>query len=235
MPMITGSGTQGIETSHWVAWADEDYIAARLLLLSGHVVPGTALAFTAVEKYLKAVCTLSGIPFEKVGHNVCKLNGLLHIRAVRLELNSDFLKLLNRAYKLRYPDELAEGFNVALNSSVVLAELDLTVERIRRGFHFMRNGEVTTTRLDHARKSQSPELLTKNCAFGNANKDQLFAEPSWCYEVRVFPHRGIMEVSYVIEKLPDQDNFRRKAFTPISGSEGRSFNLAWLPMQGAAL
>jgi HEPN domain-containing protein len=234
MPVITGAGTQGIETSHWVAWADEDYLAARLLLLSGHVVQGTALASTAVEKYLKAVCTLSGIPFRNVGHNVSKLNGLLHNRAIRLELNTDFLKLLNKAYKLRYPDELAEGFNVALNSIAVLAALDVTVERIRRGFQFVRNGEVTTTRLDHARKSQSPELLTKNCAFGNASKEQLFAEPSWCYEVRVFPHRGIMEVSYVVEKLPDQDNLRRNAFTPISGSEERSFNLAWLPMQGTA-
>ncbi len=231
MPMIAGSGAEAIQTSHWLGWADEDYIAARLLLLRGQVVQGTVLAVTAVEKYLKAVCALSGIPCRKVGHDVSELNGLLHNRAIRLELNTDFLRLLNKAYKLRYPDELAEGFNVALNSIAVLIQLDVTVERIRRGFHFSRNGRATTNRIEQALKAQSPELLTKNCVFGNTTKEGLFAEPSWCYELRVFPNQGIMEVLYGVEKLTGEDNFLRQAMTPIDGSEGRSFNLAWLPMQ----
>ena len=233
MPIVTSSGRQSVETIHWVGWADQDYIAARILLLTGLIVQGSALASTAVEKYLKGVCKLAGIPCH-VGHNVSKLNGLLHNRAIRLQLNSTFLKLLDKAYKLRYPDELAPGFNVALNSISILVELDVTVDKIRRRFAFIENGKVVTTRFDHAVMNHSPELLAKNCVLGDASKEKLFSEPSWSYELRVFPNGGIMEVSYVVEKLPDEDNFQRNAFTPISGSEGKSFNLAWLPKQGTA-
>jgi hypothetical protein len=233
MPLITGSVEQSIETSHWVGWADQDYLGARVLLLSGFVVQGTTQAATAVEKYLKAVCTLSNTPFKNVKHNVSKLNGLLHSRGIKLDLDAEFLKLLNKAFELRYPDELGVGFNVALNSIAILVQLDSSVQRIRRGFTFFKPGRVATTRLDHALATRATELVTKNCAFGDASKEMLFAEPSWSYELRVFPHRGIMEVSYVTEKIAEDGNFRRTAMTPVPGSDGRSFNLAWLPKQEA--
>ena len=229
MPKIESSGKQTIDTIHWVGWADQDYLAARILLLSGLVVQGAALACTAIEKYLKGVCTLSGIPCQGVGHDVSKLNGLLHHRKITLGLNSEFLRFLNKAYKLRYPDELAAGFNIALNSIATLAEMDITVQHIRTGFTFKQNGKAVTTKLDAALKSRPAELLAKNCVIGGANKLELFAQPSYSYDVRVLQNDVVMEASYVVERLLDDHNFERKGLAPVDGSEGKSFTLAWPP------
>jgi hypothetical protein len=229
MPTITSSGKQTIDTIHWVGWADQDYLAARILLLSGLVVQGAALACTAIEKYLKAVCTLSGIPCEGAGHDVSKLNGMLHHRDVTLGLNAEFLQLLNKAYKLRYPDELTTGFNVALNSIAILTETDLTVRKIRAGFSFKQNGKAVTTKLENAINSRPVDLLTKNCAIGGVSKAELFAQPSRCYDLRVLPNEVVMEASYIVERLLDDQNFGRKGFTPVEGSDGKSFKLAWPP------
>jgi hypothetical protein len=149
MPTIGSSGKQSIDTIHWVGWADQDYLAARILLLNGLVVQGTALACTAVEKYLKGVCTLSGIPFRSAGHDVSKLNGMLHHRSITLGLNAEFLRFLNKGYKLRYSDELAAGFNIALNSIATLTETDITVQRIRAGFAFKQNGKAEPNWMKH--------------------------------------------------------------------------------------
>ena len=231
VPIINGSETQGIDAILWVGWADQDYIAARILLLRGLAVQGAALANTAIEKYLKAICALSGIPYGGVDHDVSRLNGLLYSRGVRLELNPKFLRFLNKSYKLRYPDDLGSGFNIALNSTAILVEMDLTVEKIRRGFVFRRNGQVIETKLDAMKKTHSAELLTNNCAVGGATKEQLFAQPSWAYDLRVLDNSTIFEFSYAVEKLSDDNNFERAGFRPVPGSEGRSSSLAWLPWQ----
>jgi HEPN domain-containing protein len=55
----------GIEVSQWLNWADQDYLASRSLLLRGYVLQGTIVANTAIEKYIKAVLMLRGIPFPK--------------------------------------------------------------------------------------------------------------------------------------------------------------------------
>jgi HEPN domain-containing protein len=227
MPTVSSSGQKSIDTMHWVGWADQDYVGARILLLTGFVVQGAVLACTAVEKYLKAVCTLSGVPFEGVGHDVPKLNGLLHHKIIPLHLNVKFLRFLNKAYKLRYPDELAPGFNVALNSIAILIELDTTVHVIRAGFTFKRNGNSVTTKLEESLKNHTQELLTKNCALAGADKKQMYAEPSWAYDL--MPDGTVMEASYVVSRLLDEDNFTRNGFSPVEGSQGRSFKLAWPP------
>jgi hypothetical protein len=85
--------------------------------------------------------------------------------------------------------------------------------------------------LDGIKDTHSADLLTNNCAIGGANKEQLFAQPSWAYDLRVLDDRDILEGSYAVEKLSDDDNFERAGLTPVSGSEGRSFNLAWVPYQ----
>jgi HEPN domain-containing protein len=231
VPIITSSGSQSIDAALWVGWADQDYIAARILLLRGLVVQGATMANTAIEKYLKAVCALSGIPYEGVGHDVSKLSGLLYRQDIKLELNAKFLRYLNKSYKLRYPDDLGPGFNIALNSTATLVEMDLTVQGIRRGFGFQKDGKSVRTKLDGMKETHSADLLTNNCAIGGANKEQLFAQPSWAYDLRVLDNRVILEGSYGVEKLLDDDNFERAGLTPVAGSEGRSFTFAWLPYQ----
>src|SRR5579864_601158 len=229
MPTITSSGQRSIDTLHWVGWADQDYIAARVLLLTGLVVQGTALACTAIEKYLKGVCTLSQIRYRSVGHDVSRLNGLLIRQTISLGLDVRFLRFLDKAYGLRYPDELRPGFNFALNSTATLAELDLTVQRIRRGFKFTKDGSAATTKLEAALKARSAELLTKNCAISDSAKEAIFAQPSWSYDVRVLQNGVIIEAFYVVERLLGADHFNRKGLAPVDGSEGKQFILAWPP------
>jgi hypothetical protein len=74
-------------------------------------------------------------------------------------------------------------------------------------------------------------LLTNNCAIGSATKEQLFAQPSWACDLRVLDDRGILEGSYAVEKLLDDDNFERAGLTPSAGSEGRGFTFAWPPYE----
>jgi HEPN domain-containing protein len=232
VPLIESTGSQSIDAILWIGWADQDYIAARILLLRGLVGQGAAVANTAIEKYLKGLCALSGIQYGGVDHDVCRLSGLLYRHGVALDLNAKFLRFLNKSYKLRYPDDLGPGFNIALNSTATLVEMDFTVDKIRRGFVFQKNGQPVGTKLEGIKKTHSTELLTNNCAITGTTKEQLFAQPSWAYDLRVLDDRTILEGSYAVEKLSDDDNFERSGLTPVSGSDGRSFKFAWLPWQG---
>jgi len=230
---LHSSGQQSIDALQWVGWADQDYIATRILLLTGQVVQGATLANTAIEKYLKAVCTVADIRFDGVGHDVSKLNGLLHFKDIRLDLRPDFLRCLTKAYKLRYPDELTPGFNVALNDIALLTETDLSVNCIRAGFVFRRGqDEMVGTKRDTMVKEHATELLTRNCALTNVQKDQLFATPSHSYDLRVLDNCAVIEAQYGVTRLTDDNNFRRSGLSPVEGSEGRSFKLGWPPQPG---
>ena len=74
----TALGGQAETTLRWIRWADADYLGARLLLLQGLLVQGAALANTALEKYLKAVCWhfRDGDSSRTCGgHSLCQSHG----------------------------------------------------------------------------------------------------------------------------------------------------------------
>jgi hypothetical protein len=58
-----------------------------------------------------------------------------------LDLNESYLRLLQKAYKLRYPDDAADGFNIALNQVRLLVELARTVKKIIERFHIVRTDQ----------------------------------------------------------------------------------------------
>jgi hypothetical protein len=87
-------------TPNFLALALNDYLAARLLLRSGLLPQGTALAATSVEKHLKAVLALDNIFTKK--HLGC--SGLLTLREknhsdLAATLNRDFMRFLDRAFR----------------------------------------------------------------------------------------------------------------------------------------
>ncbi|HUX65780.1 MAG TPA: hypothetical protein VMV42_01405 [archaeon] len=55
MPTIHTEGDRARLVLEWLSWADNDYIAARLLLRRRLLSQGAALANTALEKYFKAL------------------------------------------------------------------------------------------------------------------------------------------------------------------------------------
>ena len=119
-------------------WANNEYIASRLLLLNDALVQGSGLSNTTIEKYLKALFVLLGLEIPKgfKGHNICNLYDKIKKKGIELKINEEYLALLVKAYRLRYFDNLEPGFNIALNRTKLLVELDHTVYEIRKGFNF---------------------------------------------------------------------------------------------------
>ncbi len=138
MARVTSSGQPAKETLLWLRWADTDYRSGRLLLLQGLLVQGAAFSNTAIEKYLKSLFAHRGrsIPHS---HRVERLYELIkNETGSNLDVNESYLRLLEKAYKLRYPDDATEGFNIALNQARLLAELDRTVKKIIERFQIVR-------------------------------------------------------------------------------------------------
>ena len=152
----------------WLRWADQDYVAARTLLLKGLLVQGCGLANTAVEKYFKAVLVLNGSSSPKGvrGHDVVHLYEKLPSAGIDRGLNIDFLRVLLKAYRMRYPDDLEVGFNIALEQVKVLAEIDTAVHAIRKGFQFHQQkteGPTSLEALIESKSHQSWRKKSKSC------------------------------------------------------------------------
>jgi hypothetical protein len=206
----------GLEISQWLNWADQDYLASRSLLLRGFVLQGTILANTAIEKYIKTVLTLRSSPFPRGwrGHDVISLYELFASSGGAPKLNKDFLLDLGKAYTLRYPDDLEDGFNISLASIKVLTELDFTVHEIRSGFRITKqSGEVVKTRLDSLIAENSQELMDQNVAFGAIARSQAFGKPTNCLELRV-TGGNILAAEYVAGPIPDDRKFNRAGLVP---------------------
>lgn len=156
---------QGIEVAQWLSWADEDYLAARGLLLRDFVLQGTILANTAIEKYLKAALVARKVKFGNT-HDVVGLYEALRSSGSVAPPNQTFLKTLCKAYKLRYSDRLPAGFNISLAQAKVLAEIDSTAHVLRKGFVFVRtDGREFKTKLDIQLEQGQAALLDRNAAF----------------------------------------------------------------------
>lgn len=56
------AGKGAVNVLQWVTWADQDYVAARALLLSGLLVQGSAFSNTAIEKYFKGYVSGQRLP-----------------------------------------------------------------------------------------------------------------------------------------------------------------------------
>src|ERR1700736_3349153 len=172
-----------VRTFHWMKWADSDYLAARYLLLGSMVVQGCILANTAIEKYLKALYSHLELPIPH-SHAVQALyREVTGSAKSTVSLNDGFLNFLQKAYGLRYPDELPEDFNIALNEMKVLAELDRTVFAITSCFAF---GEGTTDFvLTRAAKARDQRYVARNVVLNPEQASFFFASPSQSVEFRI--------------------------------------------------
>jgi HEPN domain-containing protein len=209
------TGVVAVETLQWVTWADEDYIAARALLLSGSLVQCSAFSNTAIEKYLKAILTLRGLTIPRT-HDVAKLYGQTKTSGGIPPLNEGYLRALVKAYKLRYPDDLDTGFNISLAQFKLLAELDTTVCALRKGFSFRKpDGTSVQTKFDTLLKKGDTRAVDRNVAFMSFDRKALFAEDSDCYELRVISGGKIMEATYRA-RVNDNRDFEVEALKPAT-------------------
>ncbi len=216
MSLIEQFGKNAAVAARWLSWADQDYIGARALLLKRLVVQGSGLSNTAIEKYLKTVLIMKGVPFPRGrdGHNVVLLNESLVGAGVDLKLNAQYLNILIKAYGLRYPDDLEPGFNIVLEQVKMLTELDATVHRIRRGFGLKEGDRTRQTKFDFLLEQKAPELLERNCAFAECSRVELFSESSHVYELRILSNEAPLEAIYETGQIKDDGRFDLEALKP---------------------
>lgn len=216
----------------WIGLADEDYVAARTLLVNAYLTQGAVLAHSAIEKYLKTVHRIIGLSFGTQGekaHDLVTLYENLRKSAPFAVLNENYLKLLVRIYKLRYPDRLPENFSVSINQMKTLAGLDETVFKIRRGIKITNtDGTKRKTKFDELLAKKSTPLLQGNHVFGTVSREWIFKEPGYYYEMRVLKDGSWMEIDYT-SYATDDGVYDLDGFVP--GSTDKQFTLQAEPIQ----
>lgn len=141
--------------------AHSDYVACRHLLRSGFLEQGAMLAATAAEKYLKAIIGVAGMD------NGDHLSGTLYKLVERCrpelfsKLDKDFLKFLERAYRLRYASASAPGFSIVINQYRTLFAIDALVDTVDRHFTMPRDAK---TPFAAAVQSADPRVAEENVA-----------------------------------------------------------------------
>lgn len=180
----------------------DDYLAARLLLRNGLLPQGAALAATAVEKHLKAVLALNNISTKK--HLGC--SGLLtlvrkHHPDLATTLNRDFIKFLDRAFRLRYAPVDGAGFNMVLSQHRILVELDKTMVEIDSGFKVQGVDPLDATPLREAVRSRKQLLFEDNVPLGGVSLQTLSARKNKMHEIRVADKLRTLTVEYETETL----------------------------------
>lgn len=208
--------TPSTKVLEWLGKADADYIAARRLLPQDSLLEGATFSTTAVEKYLKAILCLANIdiPTGFKGHNLRLLKARLKSRGIALLISDQYLDLLFKLYQAGYPQDLPVGYNYAINRTKLLVELDYTVFEIRKGFSITGPNEPIETELDRLAKRHDPCLVERNCYFGTADRKQLFREDTFCMDMRVFPNKNPISVTYVARGVPDDRRFNERRLRP---------------------
>jgi HEPN domain-containing protein len=202
----------------WLRWADSDYRSARILILQGQLLQGAAFSDTAIEKYLKSLFAHLGLAVPKT-HRVSELYAeIKQATSSDHHVNEGYLRLLEKAYKLRYPDEATEGFNIALNQARLLAQLDRTVKEIVDRFHIV---ERTTKRkipsvLEQAILDQDEVILVNNVALNSTLAEGLFSSPSRSFDLR--RHQGnLFDTNYMTASVTDGPDHEPEGFRVENG------------------
>jgi hypothetical protein len=203
----------------FLADSASDYIAARVLFLSNLPQQAAILSSTAIEKALKAIMAVSGN--ESHGHlkkahwnAVRAFDPELHAR-----LNPDFLALNQKAYGLRYTDDLPMGFTLVVASREYLAELDHTLVSIHRAFQVEQSGESRHTFFGALLARNDPRLTSENHVLASQDKEAfVYASPQFIYEARNDPIRGFLEATYMSASRPIRPTFMREGLAFLDGN-----------------
>src|ERR1039458_2482499 len=86
MPTLSQSGPDAQLALTWLGWADDDYLAARALLLNNLLVQGSAFSNTTVEKYFKTLFILRALSIPHT-HNIVALYEQIKASGITLNRN----------------------------------------------------------------------------------------------------------------------------------------------------
>jgi HEPN domain-containing protein len=227
---IPDTGEPIVRTFHWLKWADSDYLAARYLLLGRMVVQGCILANTAIEKYIKALQAHLELPISR-SHAVLTLYTELKTSAKStVTLNESFLRVLQKGYRLRYPDALPDGFNIALNQMKLLAELDRTVFAISSALTF--RAGTTDTILTRATKAGDQRFLERNVVLNPEHASVFFDSDCQSFEFRTSKPLNI-NVDYLSPRVTDDGLFDQEGAVLVPGKGIKDIRVAFPRGDGA--
>jgi HEPN domain-containing protein len=216
------SSADAVNILTFVNAAFRDYLAARVLLLSGLTVQGAVLASTAIEKYLKALLAFRG----NRSHGHLKR---AHLNAFKnysprfyAAFNEEFLLFLQKLYPLRYPDSLPKGFNVVIARREFLAELDDTAIRLNASFQPKRpDDKQVETLLDKFLAGRDDRLMDLNHVLNRIDKATFVtAETEIVYEMRVLDTGEYLELEYGAKPRPSDGRFLREGIRPSGFDRG---------------
>ncbi len=200
----------GQQVQTFISDCINDYVAARVLLISGLLQQSAILGSTSIEKACKAILAFHGN--ESRGHlKRAHWNAVKNFdKNLWRQLNQDFLELNKKAYLLRYTDDLHPNFNIVIAQREYLAELDHTIISLVRGFGFQNEASNQQTKFTQLLASGDPRLLTENHVLNHKPKNEfIYALPQQIYELRYVPMFGPVEVSYSSIKPAKQASFIR--------------------------
>ncbi len=190
--------------------AQDDYIAARLLLRTGLLPQGVAVAATAVEKYLKAALALRNYYSKKhLDSGLIQAIGKLFPDLSNV-LNQDFLKYLKHGFMLRYATADSDGFSIVINQHRTLIALDEEILKIDSGFLLKQGGSNIDTPLRRAIKAKESAVLEDNVSLGGITLVELSQRPNKMYELKVDHKLTSIKATYQTEGLNIIGKFCKK-------------------------
>jgi len=208
-----------------------DYVAARVLLLRGLLKQGVVLSSTAIEKCAKAVLALHGNTSR--GHlNTAHFNVLRTDPKFGNLLNPDFIKLNQKAYRLRYTDDLPFDFNMVVASREFLAEMDQTILSVTSCFKIHDSGRHRPIGYEAGIQRGDEHLIAENHVITHEPLERfIYAKPQFVYEVCRDPLRGLVEATYMTETPPRRIGFLRAGLALREGSR-EDFESSYFPISG---
>ncbi len=222
---------RNIEVIGWIGLADDDYVAARVLINNGLLVQGAILSTTAIEKYLKMVHRIRNWSFPRRNpHDLLDLYRSAKSKGLDLNLNENYLTLLTKIYKMRYPDGVEADFNFAINQAKLLVALDECVYAVRHRLTLTsaEPDKKRETKFEHWINSNYNHLMRMNHAYCNeVKRELLFENPSIWHEARFVGGKNWMEAGYTAP-ANDDDVYNLEGLKP--GETNRQFHFQEAPI-----
>lgn len=190
---------QNLIVLNYLVLAHGDYVASRHLLRNGFLEHGAMLAATAAEKYLKAVIGIHGVSNkDHLGGNLYKLVGRCQ-PALYESLDKEFLKFLEKAYKLRYASASSPGLAIVINQYRTLIAFDYFIKGIDHGFEFKSGGAALQTPYCAGVESADPNLIEDNAAVNESCLSTLVQRNNKVLEIKIEKNYSTLRIEYETE------------------------------------
>ena len=181
---------------NYLGLAHGDYLAARNLLRNGFLEHGCMIAATAVEKYLKAVVGVAGISLDTHLHRTLYKMVLKCQPELHASLDFDFIKFLEKAFRLRYATVSAPGLAIMLNQYRTLMCLDKTIAHIDAGFTFEQQQNLMKTPYEHSLTMGASQLLDNNVAIRPAELSAFLSQSNKVVELKIEDNFFVLRAEY---------------------------------------